>query len=207
MMEGERANFNADNPEPLMDPTEYPLVGASIAPPKDRTNIRESIGSLGGYIVADGTVYALTNHHVVFGDHRTEPFPSPTEISDSVIIHQPPKGDLDREIGTEEKTIAYLKHLLKGANRGKTYELQTKSREERLAMLREWYDKPLALGAVTRSSGLSTIPVLQRSRNWAVIKVGDDDRGTADTTKFINEASVLLHPNSMQTFKSESNYL
>jgi hypothetical protein len=198
MMEGGRADFSADNAEPLRDPTKYPLVGASIAVPEQRTDIKGGCGTLGGYIVADGTVYALTNHHVVFGNDRTEPFPSLTEISDSVIIHQPPKGDLDTEIKAEENAVAGLEGLLEGFKataQREIYELQLKIHGKRLIMLREWCDKPLALGAVTESSGRSIIPVLRRLRDWAVIKVGDDDRGTADTTKFINEASVLLNRN------------
>ena len=200
MMEGERANFNTVNPEPLRDPTEYPPVGASIG----CMDIEGRIGTLGGYIVADGTVYALTNHHVVFGTDRREPFPSLMEIPDSIIIHQPPKGDLDREIKSGEYSIVDMEDLLErftGTEKGKIYEIQLKLLKDRLTMLKEWCDKPSALGTVTRSSGLSVNPVLsinpvlERRRDWAVIKAGDDDRGTADTTKFINEASVL-NPNS-----------
>jgi len=188
MMEGKRANFNTIDIEPLMDPEKYPLVGASIGPLNERTDVASPVGTLGGYIVADGTVYALTNHHVVFGDDRLEPFPSPTEISNSIIIHQPPKRELDRGIDTEEYIISYLESPQSKKHRA-TYELELKIHQNRLAMSRKWYDMPLTLGTVTGSSGKSIIPALGRSADWAIIKVGNDDRGTADTTKFVNEAS------------------
>lgn len=188
-MEGKRADFATDIPEPLMALAKYPLVGASIGAVATDCG---TLGTLGGYIVADGTVYALTNHHVVFGKDRVEPFPSPTEISDSVIIHQPPKSELDRAIETEEYAVTIHENFLKrtsDTNEREIHESQIRIHQNRLKTLRKWYGMSLTLGTVTKSSGISMIPVSRRSRDWAVVKVGDEDRGTADTTKFINEAS------------------
>lgn len=198
MMEGERAKYFGAECEPLLNPRPYPFVGASIAASKDHTNIPSGTGTLGGYITADGTVYALTNHHVILGDARDDAFPMSTETANSIIVHQPGKGDLDTEIGNARYGIECFNDALKKADQDSEREehaFQIKSLERRIDMLNQWGDGLLALGTCTQSSGQSIIPApIRRTRDWAIIKVGDRHRGALDTSKFINEVSSLSIP-------------
>ena len=193
MMEGERAEYLDAEPEPLLDPRQYPLVGASIGVSADQTGDWEGTGTLGGYIIADGTVYGLTNRHVVLGTARKDAFPSPTETADSISINQPSLTDLKRTIEDEERGYLDLEgyvNKLKDASKRAIYEPMLKIRQDRLQRLKEWQMESLKLGTLTQACGDSIIPLpIRRTRDWAIIKVGNEDRGTVDTTKFVNEVS------------------
>ena len=168
-------------PEPLLDIMQYPLVGSSLSTSNNPTGT----GTLGGYIIADGSVYAITNHHVLFGLNRKEAFPLPAESAASILVEQPGLDDLEREIENVQMNIKTMEDHCQ--------QIQVKALEERLQTLNQWRETSRVLGTVTRTSGESIIPSpIRRSADWGIVKVGDPERDTLDTSQFFNKVSALI---------------
>lgn len=189
-MECRRTALSDDEETPLVEallkPSEYPLVGASIAiSGKEGTTIQRVV-TLGGYIKVEGKPYALTNHHVLFGEECMEAFPTNEELSSLLSVDQPAQRDL------EEQVLDIETHL-KGKSRRRVLDNVAIQRlEEDLAVFKSWQGSRLSVGRVFKSSGIRTriAEVGGRHRlDWALIDLGNPVRFSqgVDNEKFVNE--------------------
>ena len=138
----------------ILDPTPRPLINTSIA--ISRTiKVSADRGTLGGYVLVDGVVMGLINHHVAFGNSRLEAFPTAEEEASRVSYSfmQPAEGDLEQRIKDCKIRREYSKKTQK-AEDTTGCEAEISSINSLLAKLEPWMSEKSVLGTTWRSSGI-----------------------------------------------------
>ncbi|RDL32035.1 uncharacterized protein BP5553_09437 [Venustampulla echinocandica] len=161
--EGRRAELAGGLPsdEPLIHPIDYPLVGASIAIAQKHTTVLGGCGTLGGYVLIDGKVMGLTNHHVAFGSSRLEAFPTQDEAPAGVsyTILQPAGKDIETKASLLKHHIKILEKdlaraLVSTTRNPASYQQRISDVKRELQSLMEWTPEKSTLGKRWRSSGI-----------------------------------------------------
>lgn len=168
-------------------------MGASTAISSRDVNehIPGETGTLGGYVKVGDKVVGLTNHHVVFGNSRTDAFPTEDEAAARVsyTMLQPSELDLEDRIDTIKAIRQdYAKEQTEKGDPSLNIDKITVLDKE-LAEFQHWtHDTSSALGPVWRSSGLRvrTGQGLKCRMDWALIDLANSKRFSAPE-KFVNE--------------------
>lgn len=204
--EGRHAEYAMDKihntEQPLIDPKSYPLVGASIAISRNHTDIINGVGTLGGYIRVDGKIYALTNHHVIFGGKlgsRLHAFPTDEESSSKleIVVNQPAEYDLEKTIRTVEADLEDFKDYTQLGTNVADFTAKEQEAETRLKKLKAWQTKErIKLGKVFKTSGIRVVDdeqVPRRHRlDWALVEIANPGRFTEFySSKLVNEVKIF----------------
>ncbi|KAL2062791.1 hypothetical protein VTL71DRAFT_5863 [Oculimacula yallundae] len=202
IMEGRRDGFMADKEdedevetdklvEPPLPPISYPHVGSSIGLSRKYKDIKTGTGTLAGFLQIDGTIYGLTNHHVVFGTDRKEAFPTNEEerTRTTLVVNQPSTGDLESlklRVNIRIKNFERLqaKKELSESDKKKLNELKTS-----LAEYNTWTEDKCQLGTIWKTSGVrlssKTSTGHQHRMDWALINL--ENPGRFQKERFENE--------------------
>jgi hypothetical protein len=195
-MEGRRAGPSESSwdDERLPDSTKYPRVGASIAISSKHSALKVGCGTLGGYVLIDGKVMGLTNHHVAFGESRLEAFPTADEASTGVSYSflQPAEVDLEARINYLEDRRQILIDDQKTMEDTSLQAAKISTIAIELEKLRLLTPETSVLGKVWRSSGLRARDGAKNRRfrlHWALIELENPGRFT-EQEKFVNEVWI-----------------
>jgi hypothetical protein len=182
---------------PILRPSEYPLVGSSIATSRIHKEIKVGCGTLGGYVLVDDNVYALSNHHVIFGNKRRELFPSTDQGLVKILVDQPARRDLDYILAIRKNQLEGLEETLKTHSKDSSVyqedELQCQLLQKQVSHLEQWTGEKLLLGTVFRSSGFGVCGELgyRRRRDWVLLKVENPQRCDFKDNKLVNQVSFI----------------
>lgn len=175
--------------EPLLQPTAYPLVGASLSRFK-RSDIDEvETATLGGYAIVDNAVYGLTNHHALF-TNRMHPFPTPAEDPKNFPVEQPDKADLGRKIDAIEGAIRYYEDNARKKGKPDLYISEIATQKLQLAQYEAYKDDSARIiGNVFKTSGIKKLdgpPGGCYRMDWGLVHLNNPSR-CPDPALFLNE--------------------
>ena len=179
--------------QPILDPTQYPLIGSSIAISR-KEKVSAGHGTLGGYVLVDGVIMGLTNHHVAVGDSRVEAFPIVKEEISRASYHfmQPAEGDLEERKDDHVTRLQTLKDF-QAAKNSIAYDSEMSSISTSLAKLELWTLEKCVLGTVWRSSGIRAREGIKNRSfrlDWALIWL-DNPKRFSEPDRFVNEVKIM----------------